>query len=43
MAGARALAVRYCAGLMAADNQVLSVLLPAGAEAPIQVYVNGEE
>ena len=28
---------------MTPDNQVLSVLLPAGAEPPIQVYVNGEE
>ena len=28
---------------MTSDNQVLSVLLPAGAEPPIRVYVNGEE
>jgi hypothetical protein len=28
---------------MAPDNQVGSVLLPAGAEPPIRVYVNGEE
>lgn len=28
---------------MATDNQVRAVLLPAGAEPPIQVYVNGEE
>lgn len=28
---------------MAPDNQVRSVLLPAGAEPPIRVYVNGEE
>lgn len=28
---------------MTTQNQVLWVLLPAGAEPPIQVYVNGEE
>lgn len=28
---------------MSTDNQVRSVALPAGAEAPIRVYVNGEE
>lgn len=28
---------------MTPDNQVLSVLLPPGAEPPIQVYVNGEQ
>jgi hypothetical protein len=35
--------VRYCAVAMPTDNQVRSVLLPAGAEPPIRVYVNGEE
>jgi hypothetical protein len=28
---------------MALENQVLSVRLPAGAEPPFRVYVNGEE
>ena len=28
---------------MESENQVHSVLLPAGAEAPIRVYVNGEQ
>ena len=28
---------------MGVDNQVLSVLLPLGAQPPIRVYVNGEE
>lgn len=43
MPGAGSLAVRYCADLMTPDNQVRSVLLPAGAQPPIKVYVNGEE
>ena len=39
----RIVRVRYRSRSMAPDTTVRSILLPAGAEPPIRVYVNGEE